>query len=210
MCRSKAPVPAPQGTVDGEAKTQLPDVMAKQLVGRAAFVTGAGRGIGFGIASVLASRGASVAICDISGESAASAAQAVVQAGWSAIALAADVTDPGSMRRAVAATTSAFGKVDVAVANAGVIGAPGYEGRLEYSEADWDQTYVVNVIGISNTAEAVIPGMKLLGRGRIITIASHSGRAPRGPKSRPGTVGMPYGASKAAAIQLTQIGRAHV
>ncbi len=177
--------------------------MAKQLEARVALVTGAGRGIGYGIASVLASRGASVAICDISGQSADSAAQAVVQAGGSAIAIAADVTDPDSMRRAVATATSAFGKVDIAVANAGVIGAPGYEERLEYSEADWDQTYGVNVIGIANTADAVIPGMKILGGGRIITIASHSGRAPRGLKSRPGTVGMPYGASKAAAIQLT-------
>ncbi len=181
----------------------MPDPMTRQLEGKVALVTGAGRGIGLGVASVLAQRGAAVAVCDISGEAADRAAREITSAGGTAIAVEADVTSTTSIAAAERKAVGAYGRVDIAVANAGVIGAAGYEERLAYTEADWDQTYGVNVIGLAHTADAVMPGMKQRGSGRIVTIASHSGRAPRGLKSRPGTVGMPYGVSKAAAIQFT-------
>jgi NAD(P)-dependent dehydrogenase (short-subunit alcohol dehydrogenase family) len=177
--------------------------MARQLEGRVALVTGGGRGIGRGIAAVLAARGAAVAVADLALETAGETAKAITAAGGRALALAADVTSSKSMDAVVQEVLSRLGKLDIAVANAGVIGAPGYEDRLDHTEADWDMTYGVNVVGLAHTADAVIPQMKARKSGRLITVASHAGRAPRGVKSRPGTVGMAYGASKAAAIQYS-------
>ena len=181
----------------------MPDSMAKQLEGRTALVTGGGRGIGQGIAAVLASRGAAVAVSDLTEAACAETVALIKSKGGKAVAVAADVTSQDSMDAAAARALSEFGHVDIAVANAGVIGAAGYEERLTYTEADWDVTFRVNVKGLSHTAEAVIPHMKTRRSGRIIVIASHGGRPPRGVKQRPGTVSIPYGTSKAAAIQFS-------
>ncbi len=177
--------------------------MSKQLEGKVAVVTGAGRGIGQGIATVLASRGAAVAAVDLDEASCAGTVTAIKAAGGRAAAVAGDVTSSKSMAAAVERTLAQFGQVDVCVANAGVIGAQGYQDRLQYTEDDWDLTFAVNVKGVAHTVDAVLPHMKQRRAGRIVVIASHGGRAPRGPKIRPGNAGMPYGASKAAAIQLT-------
>ena len=180
----------------------MPDSMAKQLAGKTALVTGAGRGIGQGIAVVLASRGAAIAVSDITEAACAETVALIKSNGGSAIATVADVTSQDSMNAATERVLSEFGHMDIAVANAGVIGAPGYEDRLTYTEADWEMTYRVNVKGLSHTADAVIPHMKERRAGRIIVIASQGGRPPRGIKQRPGTVSMPYSTSKAAAIQF--------
>jgi NAD(P)-dependent dehydrogenase (short-subunit alcohol dehydrogenase family) len=177
--------------------------MSRQLEGKAALVTGAGRGIGQGIATVLASRGASVAVSDLNEAACAETVALIRSNGGRAAAIAADVTSQASIDAAASRAIAQFGRLDIAVANAGVIGAKGFEDRALYSEADWDVTFAVNVKGLAHTADAVTPHMKERRSGRIIIIASHGGRAPRGPKFRPGTVGMPYSTSKAAAIQFT-------
>ena len=183
----------------------MSDPMAQQLEGKAAIVTGAGRGIGRGIALVLGSRGAAIGVCDINESDAESVADEINSAGGRAFSGYADVTSKESIGDFADRAISEFGAIDICVGNAGVIGAPGFADRRDYTDADWDLTYGVNVHGLVFTAEAIIPHMSERRSGRIINISSHGGRSPAGGSGRPGagTVGMPYSVSKAAAIQWT-------
>ena len=177
--------------------------LSEQLSDRVAFVTGAGRGIGKGIAEVLASRGAAVALVDLEEAAATEGVQAIDSEGGSSIAIGGDVTDQGSMHAAVEIAVARLGRIDICVANAGVIGAPGYEEGRATVEEDWDATFEVNVKGLVHTAEAVIPHMQERGSGRIINIASHGGRTPGFSRSPLGPATVPYSVSKAAALQWT-------
>lgn len=177
--------------------------MQNQLAGKTAIITGAGRGIGRGIATVLAQRGATVVACDLNAKSAQTVVSEINAAGGRAFALEADVTHQASMNAAVAGAIRSLGRIDICVPNAGVIGAPGYNERAHYSEDDWDRTFEVNVKGIAHTVEAVMPHLKERKAGKIVIIASHGGRAPRFTGFTLGSVGIPYSVSKAAAIQYT-------
>ena len=83
------------------------------LTGKVALVTGGGRGIGRGIALVLASRGASVIIGDINGDSAQAVAQEIEGMGYTALAITMDVTSAASVTKALLAVDSQLGAVDV-------------------------------------------------------------------------------------------------
>ncbi len=176
--------------------------LSNQLAGKTAFVTGGGRGIGRGIAVILAERGAAVCVSDISATDAEAVAAEIKKSGAKAFAAPADVTDVKSVATAVQAALRQMGKIDIVVGNAGVIGARGFESRGRYDETDWDATFNVNVKGLVHAADAVIPHMKERRSGRIINIASQGGRAPRGVKLVSTTI-VPYIVSKAAAVQYT-------
>ncbi len=180
----------------------MPHPLSRQLEGKSAFVTGAGRGIGRGIAVILAQRGASVCVSDLDAAAAKETADEITRSGGNSAHTSADVTDPASLKQATASALKSFGKIDILVGNAGVIGARGFEERERYNEADWDLTFNVNVKGLVHAADAVIPHMKERRSGRIIFISSQGGRAPRGVKLVASTI-TPYLASKAAAIQFT-------
>ena len=177
-----------------------------QLSGKVAVITGAGRGIGRGIALVLASRGAAVSVSDIDGEAAASVAEEIEAAGGRSLSAAVDVTQPTSIRVWIDTTIAGLGQVDICVPNAGVIGAAGFSDRKDYNDDDWRLTWGINVQGMVNTADAVTPHMKERQYGKIINIASHGGREPRGaPEPGRGSIQAPYSVSKAAAIQWTHM-----
>lgn len=177
-----------------------------QFEGKVAVVTGAGRGIGRGIALVLASRGATVAVSDIDAKAAEAVAVEIVAEGRKAHAAKVDVTDLESISEWARSVISEFGKIDICVPNAGVIGAAGFAERKDYNADDWRLTWGINVQGMVNTADAVVPHMKERRYGKIVNIASHGGRAPRGvPDPGRGTIQVPYGVSKAAAIQWTHL-----
>jgi NAD(P)-dependent dehydrogenase (short-subunit alcohol dehydrogenase family) len=91
------------------------------LNGRVAIVTGAARGIGFGIARVLAGEGANVLIADIDGEAAQAAATRLGEDDLSVVATTMDVTDRDSVETAVQRALERWGRVDVLGANAGII-----------------------------------------------------------------------------------------
>lgn len=177
---------------------------SQQLDGRSALVTGGGRGIGRGISMILASRGAEVCVSDIDPANAEQVAAEINEGGGHAFATGGDVTDIDSISEVAQTTIDTFGKLDICVPNAGVIGGPGFMTRKDYIDADWDMTWDVNVRGVVNTADAVTEHMKERMYGKIVIIASHGGRQPRGvPDVGRGSAQGPYMVSKAAAIQWT-------
>src|SRR5207249_1838533 len=89
------------------------------------------------------------------------------------LAVTADVSKPGDVRRAVQQTLARFGRIDVLVNNAGISG----RGRVEdLSERDWDRVLSVNLRGAFLCARAVLPSMKRQRRGYIVNISSLAGK----------------------------------
>ncbi len=166
-----------------------------RLEGKAAIVTGGGRGIGRGISLVLAGEGADIAILDLDLENANRTAAEIGGLGRRAIVVRTDVSDPSSAESGVAAAIEALGRVDILVNNAGVAGANVAASKLTLD--DWDACYRVNLRAIWTMSSALIPHFKANGGGKIVNISSIAGRV--------GGVGLAhYGASKAGAISVTQ------
>lgn len=186
------------------AMTQQQDE-PRQLEGKVALVTGGGNGIGAGICRVLAERGATVAVSDISLERAQSISNEITGGGGIAIPIAIDVTDVAPLDAGVKRVIAEFGQLDICVPNAGVVGSQGFASRNDFTDGDWAATNAVNVRGLVNTAEAVLPHMRERKYGKIVNIASQGGRAPRGPDVILGRQIIPYLVSKAAAIQWTHV-----
>ena len=180
--------------------------MKNQLQGKNVIVTGAGRGIGQGIAIILAERGANIVVSDVNIDAAEAVVKSIKNNGGKAISLEADVTNKESMNDLVINSVKEFGRIEICVPNAGVIGASGFVDRTNYNDEDWALTFDINVLGLVRTVEAITPHMKEMGGGKIVNIASHGGRVPRGmPEIGKGNMQMPYSVSKAGAIQLTHL-----
>ena len=169
-------------------------MMTQALSGKAALVTGAGRGIGAAVARRLASEGASVAITySASAEAAQRVAAEIVADGGQAFAIDADSADPDAVKAAVDAAAERFGRFDILVNNAG-IGVPALidEMRLD----DYDRCFAVNVRAVFVAIQAAARHMAR--GGRIITIGSvNADRIPF-------TGGSVYAATKAAVAGLTR------
>ncbi len=139
------------------------------LAGRTAVVTGAGSGIGAAIAQALAAQGARVALLDR--DLAAATAESADLDGAQAVAC--DVTDAGSIDRAVATVTQAFGGIDILVNSAGIVDLAPAE---DLSGDAWTRTIAVNLTGSFLMAQAVGRAMIARGAGgRIINLASQAG-----------------------------------
>jgi len=136
--------------------------------GRTVLVTGAGHGIGRGIARAFAGLGARTIAADIN---AAGLAETRAGASENLESVTLDVTD----RAAVQAVVASIGAVEILVHSAG--GVRGQVGRPveDIPEPDWHAILAVNLTGAFLMAQAVIPAMKAAGRGRIVTISSGAG-----------------------------------
>ncbi|MGV9797253.1 SDR family NAD(P)-dependent oxidoreductase [Mycobacterium sp. NPDC003449] len=133
-------------------------------------VTGAGQGIGRGIAEKLAAEGATVVVTDINEATANETATAL---GANAIGITTDVTSPAAVDAMVERVTGRFGRIDVLVNNAGWDRAGAF---VDSDRADWDRIIAINFYGVLNTTKAILPRMVLQGFGSLVNIASDAGR----------------------------------
>jgi len=139
------------------------------LNGKTAFVTGASRGIGRGVATALAQAGAGVALIGRDTAALDETVKAVQARGRRALALKTDVTSAASIDDAVAQTIKAFGKIDILVCNAGVQRLKPF---LDMKPEDWRSLISTNLEGAIMTLQAVGKGMVTQKSGSIITMSS--------------------------------------
>jgi NAD(P)-dependent dehydrogenase (short-subunit alcohol dehydrogenase family) len=144
-----------------------------ELEGKTAIVTGSARGIGEGIALVLAREGASIVVNSRKKEDCERVVQKIVSMGGKAIAVAADVSKKADVTAMVAETVKQFGAIDILVNNAGIEGHPSL--TIDLSEEQWDRVLTVNLKGVFLCCQAVIPQMMKQNRGRIVNIGSTAG-----------------------------------
>ena len=133
---------------------------------RCILITGAGSGIGAGIATELAAAGHHIVVTDVNREAADTVAAGIRSAGGSAEALVLDVTSDDSVAAALAAVSR---PVDVLINNAGLQHVAPLE---EFPIAKWDFLVQVMLVGVARLTRAVLPGMRERGFGRIVNIGS--------------------------------------
>jgi NAD(P)-dependent dehydrogenase (short-subunit alcohol dehydrogenase family) len=179
-------------------------VMGKRLEGRAAVVTGAGRGIGRAIAELLAAEGAAVVVNDLGGAvdgtgASHGAADEVVEAirarGGRAVANYDSVADFAAAERIVATAVREFGAIDILVNNAGIL-----RDRMIFNmtEEDWDAVIAVHLKGTFNCTRHATRHMREQRRGAIVSISSTSGMYGNSGQAN-------YGAAKDGIAGLTRV-----
>jgi 3-oxoacyl-[acyl-carrier protein] reductase len=141
------------------------------LDGRVALVTGASKGLGRAIAAGLVAEGVRVAVSSSSRERIESAASSL-----GAAPFVHDSTDLDDAPRLVSDIESALGPIDVLVCNTG--GPPGGSDALGFTREQWQQAYTNLVLGPMALIEAVVPGMRSRGFGRVLNVVSAGAREP--------------------------------
>jgi NAD(P)-dependent dehydrogenase (short-subunit alcohol dehydrogenase family) len=170
-------------------------VVERPFEGKVALVTGGGSGIGRATALKLARQGAAVMVADIHRAHADLVVAAIEGIGGRARSITVDVADPTRVEAMVAAIEEEFGRLDVAVNNAGTAGT--YKPLIDQSLDDWQRTLAVNLTGTFLCMQAEIPAMLDVGRGAIVNVASAAGLM--------GFANLPaYVASKHGVIGLTK------
>lgn len=172
------------------------------LAGRAAVVTGASRGIGRAVALALGAEGARVLLCARGRDDLDAAAAELVASGCATddvAVLAVDLTDRDAADRVVAACLDAFGRLDVLVDNAGTATPKAID---ELTAEDWQEGLEQNFLAAARLSVACAKVMRRAGWGRLVHVASVSGREPD-------PLFAPYSAAKAALLNLsTSLSRA--
>jgi NAD(P)-dependent dehydrogenase (short-subunit alcohol dehydrogenase family) len=159
------------------------------------FVTGAGQGMGRGIAQAVAEAGGHVVVSDLRLESVQETASLIEATGQRALPVIADVLDAAEMQAAIRQAVDTFGRLDGWVNNAGVVKL---DSALDISEEDWGFQFEVNVQGLFRCCQLAAQQMIAQGQGgALVNIASNAGKV--GYRNMAA-----YNASKAAVISLTR------
>jgi 3-oxoacyl-[acyl-carrier protein] reductase len=166
-----------------------------QVKDKVVMITGAARGIGKNAAKMFLANGAKVAVCDVNETQLQEAVKDLNPTGaLPLLTVAANVTDRASVERAVKTVTEKWGRVDVLINNAGIT----RDALLaKMVESDFDKVIDVNLKGVFNCTQAVLPAMVAQGKGAIINTSSIVGVY--------GNVGQTnYAAAKAGMIGMTK------
>ena len=163
-----------------------------RLENKTALITGAASGFGREMARRFVREGARVAVVDLNGEGARTVA---AELGEAAIAVTCDVANGKQVADAVAATIKAFGRVDIAINNAGW--SHKNQPVLDVDEATFKKVYAINVDSIFHMTHAIVPHWREIGGGVMINVGSTAGIRPR-----PGLVW--YNSTKGAVNLMTK------
>ena len=166
-----------------------------RLDGKVALVTGAAQGLGEALARRLATEGCAVCLSDVNGDKAKAAAEAIAKdTNAKTLGLQNDVTDPESCRVVMEQIVSVWGRLDIFIANAGILKAGDV---TEFAPDDWKRVMEVNLFGYFVSAQAAARQMVKQKSGVIVQINSKSGKKGSFRNSA-------YSASKFGGIGLTQ------
>jgi 3-oxoacyl-[acyl-carrier protein] reductase len=169
--------------------------MGKELAGKTALITGAGRGIGKAICVQLAQSGAAIVVNDVDAAAAAETAEQLAAGGASAKMVGGDISSWAEAERMVKAAEAFTGGLDILVNNAGVMDRALVE---EMRPEDWRRLMAVNLDGTFYCCRVAIPLMKQKGWGRIVNASSMYGLFPEVGRAH-------YCVSKAGVVALTRV-----
>lgn len=144
-----------------------------RLKDRVAVVTGGGGGIGSATCRRFAEEGARVAVWDLDGDAAEAVADAIVESGGQAVAVAADIIDLDAVKAGVERITASLGEIDILINNAGW---DMFRPFLQTDPEFWRKVIDINLVGPLNMHYAILPGMAERGYGRVVSISSDAGR----------------------------------
>jgi 3-oxoacyl-[acyl-carrier protein] reductase len=165
-----------------------------RVKGKVVIITGAGRGIGRETAFLLSGEGAHVAVCDRDPSGVEEVSRQIARAGGEASAHAVDVTQRASIDEMVRQVVERFGRIDVLINNAGIT----MDATLaKMSEEQFDRVIDVNLKGVFNCTQAVLPQMVSQGKGKIISASSVVGVYGNFGQTN-------YAATKAGVIGMTK------
>lgn len=164
-----------------------------RLDGQVLLVTGAGAGIGQGIARLFAGAGAAVVVSDLNKETAEAVATEIVEQGGEAVGLACNVTKEADLETAVNTAVTTFGKLSILVNNAGGGGPK----PLDMPMDDFRWAYELNVFSLFRLTQLAAPHMQAAGGGTVLNISSMAGENTNKRMAS-------YGSSKAAVNHLTR------
>ena len=168
--------------------------MSERLNGKSAFVTGAGQGIGRGIAEVLAANGAKVTVAEINADTGQSTADALRRAGFEAQFTPVDIRSEDEIEAGIAAHTERFGGLDIVVNNAG---ANQHFDASRMSVEEWERSMSLNLRGAWLCCKHALPIMAQQRAGVILSIASvHA--------TMTATNFFPYNVAKSGILGLTR------
>lgn len=168
-----------------------------RLAHKVALVTGAGSGIGRGIACRFAVEGVSLVLSDIADEGLRETAALIEEEGGKSIFVVGDVSIRADAERMVEEAVTHWGRLDVVVNNAGITGSRQATLAHLTPDEEWERVMAVNVNGVFRVATAAIRQMLAQGNGNIVNIASAAGFVPFPARAA-------YNASKGAVVSFTR------